>query len=240
MPRQRDAPTRRRAEAAQYRARSLRFWVKLRQSVLASPSLTSAVPNWRRQAQDSARLSNINLRSSCLSSAMSDAPIVTVNGVPVQQIRAPVDPNDESVCAHLPRLVQDRSMQPKAVKEIEGKPKGTPAMSKRPAQIAAGSKPRSRVIAPAAAEPATPPPIVCHGVIGNSGESHRLLPETERLDILAGLQINWEKLMGEYRKMPVTDDSPSKIKKKAIVEARLQKLEGDIRKFSSRNIIVEG
>ncbi|KAJ3307943.1 hypothetical protein HDU76_004234 [Blyttiomyces sp. JEL0837] len=77
------------------------------------------------------------------------------------------------------------------------------------------------------------------GVSGAGGNARRLLPEGERLAILAGLRSNYESLMALYNRLPVTTDTASKISRKLSIEKQLQLLEDDIKRFSNPNIIIE-
>ncbi|KAI9193173.1 calmodulin-binding-domain-containing protein [Polychytrium aggregatum] len=64
------------------------------------------------------------------------------------------------------------------------------------------------------------------------------LPDEERLKILEGLKLNWEKLNSDYQKLSLTVDTVPKIARKVNMEQQLKNLEAHIAKFSSSNIYV--
>ncbi|KAI9355954.1 hypothetical protein DFJ73DRAFT_916870 [Zopfochytrium polystomum] len=76
-------------------------------------------------------------------------------------------------------------------------------------------------------------------VSGAGGQSRRMLPEGERMVILAGLKANHQSLLGQYNRLPVTTDTAGKINRKISIENQLKLLEDDIRRFSHPNIIIQ-
>ncbi|KAJ3173399.1 putative choline transporter, neither null mutation nor overexpression affects choline transport [Irineochytrium annulatum] len=76
-------------------------------------------------------------------------------------------------------------------------------------------------------------------VNAQGGVARRMLPENERLAILAGLRANHRSLMELYHRMSVSVDTVSKINRKTSMEKQLQLLEDDIKKFSHPNIMVD-
>ncbi|KAJ3062691.1 hypothetical protein HDU99_005128, partial [Rhizoclosmatium hyalinum] len=76
------------------------------------------------------------------------------------------------------------------------------------------------------------------GSIGG-GNRRRMLPEAERLAVLAGLKSNYQSLLGIYNRLPVATDTVSKINRKISIEKQLALLEEDIKKFSHPNIIID-
>ncbi|KAJ3147564.1 hypothetical protein HDU86_007962 [Geranomyces michiganensis] len=66
----------------------------------------------------------------------------------------------------------------------------------------------------------------------------RLLTNQERVDLLAGLQVHWEHLSSAYRRLPISSDTPSKLRRKRDLESQLQDVEADIKKFSGSSITV--
>ncbi|KAJ3176753.1 hypothetical protein HDU87_004892 [Geranomyces variabilis] len=66
----------------------------------------------------------------------------------------------------------------------------------------------------------------------------RLLTNQERVDILARLNVHWEHLSSAYRRLPISSDSPSKLRRKRNLESELQNVEADIKKFSGSSVSV--
>lgn len=64
------------------------------------------------------------------------------------------------------------------------------------------------------------------------------LPDEERLKILEGLKLNWEKLNSDYQKLSLTVDTVPKIARKVNMEQQLKQLETHISKFSNPNVYV--
>ncbi|KAI9336178.1 hypothetical protein BDR26DRAFT_865289 [Obelidium mucronatum] len=81
-------------------------------------------------------------------------------------------------------------------------------------------------------------PILSGSNIGG-GNRRRMLPEAERLAVLAGLKSNYQSLMGIYNRLSVADDTVSKRNRKTSIEKQLTLLEEDIKKFSHPNIIID-
>ncbi|KAJ3231329.1 hypothetical protein HDU81_003848 [Chytriomyces hyalinus] len=77
-----------------------------------------------------------------------------------------------------------------------------------------------------------------NGGIGG-GNKRRMLPEAERIAVLAGLKSNYHSLQAIYNRLPVAMDSISKINRKTSIEKQLSLLEEDIKKFSHPNIIID-
>ena len=65
------------------------------------------------------------------------------------------------------------------------------------------------------------------------------LPEEERLKVLEGLKLNWEKLNGDYQKLSLTVDTVPKITRKVNMEQQLKQLEEQMAKFSHENIMID-
>ncbi|KAI8610399.1 calmodulin-binding-domain-containing protein [Chytriomyces sp. MP71] len=76
------------------------------------------------------------------------------------------------------------------------------------------------------------------GGIGG-GSKRRMLPEAERLAVLAGLKSNYQSLQSIYNRLPMATDTVSKINRKTSIEKQLVLLEDDIKKFSHPNIIID-
>ncbi|KAJ1559035.1 hypothetical protein HK405_012251, partial [Cladochytrium tenue] len=53
-------------------------------------------------------------------------------------------------------------------------------------------------------------PVRTTGVAGAGGAPRRLLPESERVAVLAGLRTNHQALLGVYNRLPVTNDTTAK------------------------------
>ncbi|KAJ3157868.1 hypothetical protein HDU89_000247 [Geranomyces variabilis] len=66
----------------------------------------------------------------------------------------------------------------------------------------------------------------------------RLLTNQERVDILARLKVHWEHLSSAYRRLPISSDSPSKLRRRRDLESELQNVEADIKKFSGSSVTV--
>ncbi|KAJ3019536.1 UNVERIFIED_CONTAM: camp-dependent protein kinase catalytic subunit [Siphonaria sp. JEL0065] len=80
--------------------------------------------------------------------------------------------------------------------------------------------------------------VATSGSIGG-GNRRRMLPEAERIVVLAGLKSNYQSLMGIYGRLSVSDDTISKRNRKTSIEKQLALLEDDIKKFSHPNIIID-
>ncbi|KAI9104795.1 calmodulin-binding-domain-containing protein [Phlyctochytrium arcticum] len=65
------------------------------------------------------------------------------------------------------------------------------------------------------------------------------MPEAERLEILGGLQKNWDRLNSDYQKLSLTVDTVPKIARKVNMEQQLKDLEDNIHKFSHPKIFVD-
>jgi len=68
--------------------------------------------------------------------------------------------------------------------------------------------------------------------------SIQVLPEEERLAMLAGLKANWERINKEYQTLSFTLDTPAKRKRKEAYEAQLEQIEKDIEKLNRKYIFV--
>ncbi|RKP19747.1 hypothetical protein ROZALSC1DRAFT_28687 [Rozella allomycis CSF55] len=75
--------------------------------------------------------------------------------------------------------------------------------------------------------------------LANENKQYQLLPEEERLSILAGLQAKLNKLNTDYQKLSLTVDTIPKINRKVGIENQLKALEQDIAKFSKPNMYVK-
>lgn len=76
--------------------------------------------------------------------------------------------------------------------------------------------------------------------VHSTGTQPRLLPQAERLEILAGLNLQHERLSAAYRKLPIVCDLPSKIRRKVELEERLMMVEKEIERFGKTNVVVVG
>ncbi|KAI8819215.1 uncharacterized protein EV422DRAFT_507662 [Fimicolochytrium jonesii] len=74
--------------------------------------------------------------------------------------------------------------------------------------------------------------------IPSSGSTARLLSNAERIDILADLKVQWERLSDAYRRLPIASDTPSRMRRKGDLEAQLQVLEKEMERFASSNVMV--
>ena len=93
-----------------------------------------------------------------------------------------------------------------------------------------------------------------HAAASAAASGYVMLPENERLDILAGLQKNLDKLNTDFAKLSLVIDTLPKINRyapceaevclilfidsKLMLEREIKRIESDIKKFSHSNIVV--
>lgn len=69
--------------------------------------------------------------------------------------------------------------------------------------------------------------------------STRMLSENERMEMLAGLKTNWDRINKAYQTLSFTLDTPAKKQRKEEFEAQLEQIERDIERLSKRNVFIE-
>merc|ERR1712227_109116 len=74
---------------------------------------------------------------------------------------------------------------------------------------------------------------------GGGGGQTAMLSEGERMEMLAGLKTNWDRINKAYQTLSFTLDTPAKKQRKEEFEAQLEQIERDIEKLSKGTLFIE-
>jgi len=77
------------------------------------------------------------------------------------------------------------------------------------------------------------------GYGGGGGGQTAMLSGGERMEMLAGLKTNWDRINKAYQTLSFTLDTPAKKQRKEEFEAQLEQIERDIERLSKKSVFVE-